>query len=255
MNINNSETKQNFPRFNYPIAHDPMLPVLKKTANIELNESNSEIDNAKIIIGFAHSVFSHNGDNTPSASDPLTILNEAKTGQSFRCVEYSVLAAGLLWANGVPARTIGLKTSDVETRKYGAGHVVIEFWSKQFNKWIMADVQTGLIPGFHHQPLSAFELSKKLKENENVDYIPVPGAKLSANSSYSGKPSYSEWIKEYLYFIDTPIHLTLNDEGRRLQQIAMLVPEGVKPPKKFQGMFEMNAVYTHNASDFYPNLS
>ncbi len=237
--------------FDYPIAHNPILAELKQITGIELDTSKDELENTKVIIGYVHKLFTHNGDNNPTASDPLTILKEAQAGQSFRCVEYSTLAAGLLWANGIPTRTVGLKTSDVETREYGAGHVVIEFWSKQFNKWVMSDVQAGIIPESEQLPLSAFELAQKVNRNKPVTYTPVAGARFSGIGEYSDRPSYTEWIKEYLYFIDTPVHLTLGNEDKRRQQIVMLVPLGAKPPVTFQGMFKMNALYTSSTKDFY----
>jgi hypothetical protein len=237
--------------FEYPIARDPKLLELQRLAHIELGLSNDELENVKEIIGYAHRLFTHNGDNIPTSADPLTILKEAKAGKSFRCVEYSTLAAGLLWANDIPARTIGIKTSDVETRQYGAGHVVIEFWSTQFSKWVMSDVQAGIIPISEEVPLSAYELAQKVNENDEIIYSPVIGARFSGNGSYDDQPSYTEWIKEYLCFIDTPIQLTLGNEDRRQQQIIMLVPDDKTPPKKFQGMFVMNALYTRNVSNFY----
>ncbi|MDB5164577.1 MAG: transglutaminase protein [Candidatus Saccharibacteria bacterium] len=247
----NVATKEVDFHFVYPSPNDIMLAKLKQVAGIEVDSISSELDNIKKIIGYAHSLFTHNGDNTPTSSDPLTILEEARAGQSFRCVEYSSLAAGLLWANGIPARTVGLKTSDVETREYGAGHVVIEFWSNEFSKWAMCDVQAGIIPQQENTPLSAFELIQRIDENDLVEYVPVNGSRFSGKGTYDDKPNYSEWIREYLYFVDTPVHLTLGNEDKRKQQIAMLVPLGVEPPKMFQGMFEMNAVYTHSVLDFY----
>src|SRR5690606_39006058 len=140
---------------------------------------------------------------------------------------------------------------DVETRQYGAGHVVIEFWSKQFNKWIMSDVQAGVIPMSEELPLSVHELAQKVNNDKPVTYIPVANANFSGVGEYDNKPSYTDWIAEYLYFIDTPTNLTLGNEDRRKQQIAMLVPVGVTPPNMFQAMFKMNAIYTESVSDFY----
>ncbi len=229
----NSDTKEIDLHFQYPAQNNPMLTELSGVASIETDPSKSELQNIKDIIGYAHGLFTHDGDNVPSSSDPLTILKEAQTGQSFRCVEYSTLAAGLLWANGVPARTVGLKTSDVETREYGAGHVVIEFWSNELDKWVMCDVQAGIIPQHEDTPLSAYELNQRLGQNGSVEYVPVTSSRFSTDKTYDEKPSYSEWIKEYLYFIDTPVHLTLGNEDKPEQQIAMLIPLGVKPPKMF----------------------
>ena len=240
--------------FQYPSPEDPMLIELKRIAGIELDSTKSELANIQDIIGYAHGLFTHDGDNNPSSSDPLTILQEAQAGQSFRCVEYSMLANGLLWANNIPSRTLGLKTRDVETRQYGAGHVVIEFWSKDLHKWVMSDVQTGIIPETKGTPLSAVELRQKLDEKKIVTYIPVTGARFSIDGGFDGKKNYSEWVHEYLYFIDTPIQLALTVNNAATQQIAMLVPDGVQEPRQFQGLFMMNALYTHNVSDFYPKM-
>ncbi len=250
----NIETAEKDIQFQYPNTNDTMLAKLKRSSGTQIDVSKSEVENVKDLTGYSHSLFTHNGDNVPSAADPLTILKEAKAGKSFRCVEYSTLAVGLLWANGIPARTIGLKTSDVETREYGAGHVVIEFWSGESQKWIMCDVQAGVIPEYEDRLLSAYELRQHLYNNKSVVYIPITGSRFSPTSKYSDKENYSEWISEYLYFIDTPVHLTLGNEDKPKQQIAMLVPIDIEPPRMFQGMFVMNVLYTHSVLDFYPNM-
>jgi hypothetical protein len=236
--------------FDYPIRNNPILAELKRLSGIEAEPAKSNLENAKDVIGYAHGLFTHDGENVPSSNDPLTILKEAQAGQSFRCVEYSALAAGLLWANGVPARTVGLKTKDVETRKYGAGHVVVEFWDSSHSKWIMSDVQAGIIPMNEDNPLSALELKKQLDDGKPVSYKLVANSKFQPGA-YDDKPSYSDWIREYLYFVDTPTSLTLGDEDRSKQQIVMLVPDDAQPPRVFQGLFEMNAIYTNSPQDFY----
>jgi hypothetical protein len=240
--------------FRYPSKDDPLLVELKRISGTLIDNKKNELENIKGIIGYAHSLFTHNGNNKPTSADPLTILREAKAGQSFRCVEYSMLANGLLWANGIASRTLGLKTSDVETRKHGAGHVVIEFWSNDLQKWVMSDVQAGIIPEAKGTPLSAVELRQVINMNQLAVYASVNSSRFSNGDVYSGKKNYSDWIQEYLYFIDTPINLILTVKDAAKQQIAMLVPEGVQEPKLFQGLFVMNAVYTHNVSDFYPVL-
>jgi hypothetical protein len=250
----NTKTAEIDLHFQYPIKNDPRLAKLKHTSGIKLDTTKDELNKTKDVIGYVHSLFTHDGDNVPSSADPLTILKEAKTGQSFRCVEYSTLATGLLWANGIPTRTIGLKTSDVEIREYGAGHVVIEFWSKDLNKWVMSDVQAGIIPEQNATPLSTYELSQVLDQGQSVTYVPVTNSRFSQDSTYDDKVNYSDWIKDYLYFIDTPVKLTLGNEDKRKQQIAMLIPIEAKPPIMFQRAFKMNAVYTHSVLDFYPKI-
>ena len=147
-------------KFKYPDPNDPVLANLKNSADIVLINNTNSFQMAKIIIGYCHNLFTHNGDNKPTKNDPLTILNEAKNGSQFRCVEYCLLAVGLLWAYKIPARIIGLKTRDVETRDYGAGHVVIEFWDNDQKKWVMCDVQWGCFPISNGKYLSALELKE-----------------------------------------------------------------------------------------------
>lgn len=247
----NTDTSEVNFGFKYPDISDPILSKLKNTAKIDLNSKDSELEKVKTITGYAHSLFTHSGDNTPSSYDPLTIIKEAQAGKSFRCAEYSLLATALLWAYAIPARPVGLKTSDVETRRYGAGHVVIEFWSSELRKWIMCDVQAGIFTQAGNVLLSAFELGQTISQKVTPEYMPVQHSRFSADDMFADITAYIAWIKEYLYFFDTPIQMTFADVDRQKQQIAMLVPLGVEPPKMFQGLFEMNAIYTHSVLDFY----
>ncbi len=232
--------------FRYPDTNNPILSKLRETAELKLDTNLSGLEKVRTILGYAHNLFTHNGDNQPPATDPLTILLEAQAGRQFRCVEYSILGAALLWAYGIPARTLGLKTRDVETREYGAGHVVVEHWSREYHKWIMCDVQVGVIPTSEETLLSAFELGEKIEQNLPVEYIPVEGSRFHGDIQ-----AYVQWVEEYLYFFDTMTTLTFDPIDQQKEEITMLVPLGVVPPKMFQGMFEMNAVYTNSIESFY----
>lgn len=254
MDTYNTNTTELEIKFWFPDVRDRMFSELRSLSNLELHPSASSLENAKDILGFTHNLFSHDGNNKPSATDPLTILIEAKAGQSFRCVEYSILATGLLWAYGIPARTLGLKTRDVETREYGAGHVVIEFWNSETKNWIMCDIQAGVIMGDSKSNFSAYELRAALDAGTKPEYTLITHSRFDSTEKYQDRYSYIEWIKQYLYFIDTPVHLSLGNEDRQAQQIVMLVPLNVRPPKIFQGMFKMNALYTHSIIDFYPPM-
>jgi hypothetical protein len=226
-----------------------LLELKNLTSDLDTTYS-SQLEKAMAICDYVHNLFTHNGDNEPSKIDPLTILNEARAGQSFRCVEYSLLATGLLWAHGIKARPIGLKTADVETREYGAGHVVIEFWCDELGKWVMCDVQAGIMPRLNGEYLSTYELMKAIESDQLVDYIFVDRSS-SQLGKYGDMPSYTDWIQYYLYFIDTPLVLDLKDQDLGTQQIVMLIPVGVNPPIMFQNWFEMNALYTTSATNFY----
>lgn len=234
-----------------PNPADQILEEIKKLAQIEIPSNASEIVRACLLIGYAHSLFTHSGNNLPSANDPLTILKEAQSGQSFRCVEYSLLASALLCAYDIPARLIGLKTSDVETREYGAGHVVIEFWSNDLQKWIMSDVQAGILLDTNSSLLSAFELGEAIHNSKPIGYSQVTWSRFKDSEPYDGHSTYANWIQEYLYFYDTPLEYDFKHKDRSKERIVMLVPEDATPPKMFQGIFAMNVQYTQSVLDFY----
>lgn len=238
--------------FQYPDMNDQIFSELKNITNIDFGIETNELEKVKIVIGYVHNLFSHDGNNIPSSFDPITIINEAKQGKSFRCVEYSYLTTALLWTYKIPARIVGLKTQDMSTREAGAGHVVVEFWSNEFEKWIMCDVQAGVILKSNNVFLSDFELGEKINQNENIEFVLVNNSRFSINSD---SRKYIDWIKEYLYFFDTPIKITfsekLTEEDRLKEQKAMLIPLEVEPPKVFQKIFPINAIYTHSILDFY----
>lgn len=248
----NTTDRENDFNFLYPNGVDAVISELKEIANLTVDPNTTDLEKALDILGYAHGLFIHNGDRQPSANDPVTIIKEAKAGKKFRCVEYSLLGCALLWAYGIPSRVVGLKTSDVETREYGAGHVVVEFWTSMGQKWAMCDVQGGIIPSSEGVPLSALGLGDKVNQKLQIDYVPVSASRFASDSSFTNMEAYIEWVKEYLYFYDTPIEVTFEDIDRQKQKIAMLVPIGVKPPVKFQNMFKVNATYTQSVLDFYP---
>lgn len=249
--VYDTETHGNALGFTYPSPNDPVLQQLRKSAAITLADESSEIVKASIIIGYVHTLFTHDGNSVPSVNDPLTILTEAKAGKSFRCVEYSVLAHAIMWAYGISARIMNLKTSDVETREYGAGHVVLEFWSEDLQKWIMSDVQAGIFPESDWLLLSAFELGQAVHAGKKIEYSGVMNTRFDTDQPYGDEPSYTDWIREYLYFYDTPLHQTFEHKDRSKERIVMLVPQDVTPPKRFQNLFDMNVQYTHSVQDFY----
>ena len=242
--------------YKYPNIDDPIFDNLRLITQVKLYSKPSNYDRAKAITGYVHNLFTHDGDAIPSSFDPITIINEAQEGKSFRCVEYSFLATTLLWAYDVPARMIGLKTKDVETREYGAGHVVIEFWDSDNNQWTMCDVQAGIIPVYQDKTLSAVALGQAYDRNHPVELSPLPESRFGSTPNFKDNESYMKWIHEYLYFFDTPIRTKLSYSGNEMkaEQRIMLVPIGVNPPEMFQNMFKMNMVYTHSTLDFYPVL-
>lgn len=239
-------------KFSYPYPQAAIFAELRDLTGIDLTGQSSDLEKVKTIAGYAHGLFDHDGDATPSAFDPVTIIQEAKAGKNFRCVEYGFLTTALLWAYGIPARVIGFMTSDVEIRDYGAGHVAAEFYSTEQKKWIMLDVQYGIMPTYKDVPLSAQELGQILDEGIEPTYELVNGSKFSAANDAR---TYDKWIHEYLYFFHVPLEIKFikgytQDESNAAERI-ILVPVGVVSPKVFQRVGKIKAQYTHSLIDFY----
>jgi hypothetical protein len=152
---------------------------------------------------------------------------------------------GLLNSIGIKTRRLALKTEDCETKEYGAGHVLVEAYLKERNKWILVDPQWNLIAVCDEILLHAVELQEKLRTGGKVEFK-------SFKSSYSG---YEEWIEPYLFYFS---HLFDNrvgeEEWKRSDgyEDLMLVPIGAKEPKVFQRYYPIEGTfYTNDIKLFY----
>ena len=99
-----------------------------------VSDAKNDTEKALRIVHWVHSQWQHNGSNKPQNGDAVSILAEAKDGKNFRCVEYGIVATACLNAAGLKARIVGLTTKDVETRQYGAGHVLLEVYLNDLQK-------------------------------------------------------------------------------------------------------------------------
>lgn len=237
--------------FSFPNIPDLYFETIRKQNPIAL-DSLSEIQSIKTIANYAHGLFQHDGNNQAENPDPLWIIEQARQGKKFRCVEYASIATALMWAYNIPARFIGLRTQDVETRESGAGHVVNEIWVPSLQKWIMVDVQENIIFKCKDQLLSCVELLNVLQEDQSLEILSCDNTKISSEQF----DSYIKWIRPYLFYFVTRTHLSFPLKtllGIPDEQI-MLIPIGAPHPNIFQGKIPIYSLYTNNLSDFYPTL-
>ena len=221
------------------------LNELKSLAQIDLPENTPILQKALRIAQFAHSAFTHNGSNQPSKSDPLTILQEAKSGAQFRCVEYSHLAAWLMRAYEIEARTVNIMMKDVATMEYGAGHVVVEFYEGLQHNWVMADIQAGVVAKSNGVLQSALELRETLNNSQIENFISQ--AFVAPSDMFGG--NYKQWLQPYVYFIDRPPALNF-EYSNDPEPHMILVPDGDSPPKFFQRTHKLDLVVV-TAEEFY----
>lgn len=233
--------------------NSPELQTIKSLYRLDsvAQLGDSEFEQILYLMNWTHSRWAHNGSNKPSKSNTLTILKEAETGKKFRCVEYGIVLKSVLACNGFKARTLGLKTKDVEVTASGAGHVLAEVWSDQYHKWLMLDAQFNLIPISDDIPLNAVEFQNAIAHNKNLELVDINGV-----VSNKRKKKFLNFITDYLYYFDFKFDqrevpydslFKVNDKT-----VLMLVPVGAKKPTKFQRKFDMNYLaYTTSLNDFY----
>jgi len=211
----------------------------------------SELDKVRILTHWTSTQWKHTSSNRPSKNDALTILEEVRQGKQFRCVEYSYVLCAALNAVGLKSRVLALKTKDVETREYGAGHVVVETYLTDLDKWIMADGQFNVIPTRDKVPLNAVELQKALSNGEKFTFVDNKGT-LKPKSS----KKYQSFINEYLYYFDISFDNRTEYDNERLKVKEkvklMLVPIGAKNPELFEVSSKIDyCLYSNSLTDFY----
>jgi hypothetical protein len=212
-----------------------------------IKDVQTDMDKTLKILNWVHNQWQHNGNNEPRKNDAISILEEAKEGKNFRCVEYGIVTAACLNSVGLKARKLALKTEDVETTEYGAGHVVTEVFLNDLGKWVFVDGQFDAMPVLNGVPLN--EVKKKKAIGENFDILEIK------TSSDTPKDFYTNWIYPYLFYFDIMFD---NREGIQDKQLIegknslMLVPLGTKCPTIFQIRNKIDyAKYTHSLKDFY----
>ena len=210
--------------------------------------ATNDTDKALRMMHWVHKQWKHDGSNEPKKSDAISILEEVKEGKRFRCVEYGIVTTAALNAIGLPARTMGLKMKDVETIESGAGHVLLEVFLPDLNKWVMLDAQFDAMPVLHNVPLNAVEFQQAIASN----YKALEIKSLSGTS----KAAYVNWVYPYLYYFDVRFDnregVDITRETVDSKASLMLVPYGAKLPKVFQVKYPMDRYkYTHSLPDFY----
>ena len=237
-------TQERYP-FVFATPDEPELRELRERYGLEslVEGGDSDLEKVRRICAWVHARWSHDGLNKPSSSDPLTILEEAGQGKSFRCVEYSVVIAACASALGLPGRILELKTGDAEMREAGAGHVASEVFLPDVKRWVFVDGQWNVIPMRGAQPLSAAEFRCALDTRASVtSFSTVPEVTVR---------DYLGWIDAYIFYLSAPL------DNRRFgvfdKAKLILRPLGAKKLTVFQRRLPVsNASYTYSVGAFYP---
>ena len=210
---------------------------------------DDQFEQVAALAGWVNSGWSHSSTNKPSSLNPLVILKEAEEGSSFRCVEYSVVMAGVAQAMDMPARVVGLKTRHAASARSGAGHVVAEVWLDDLEKWAVADPQFGYVFMSGGVPLNAVELGEALARGPgSVEVLSADGP-----VGWLRKTNSLLFIGPYLFHFDSfyDQRVFLPEEERRAKGGMMLVPDGAPDLKEANRQPLFNLDYTSVVDAFY----
>ncbi|ACR79945.1 transglutaminase-like domain-containing protein [Kosmotoga olearia] len=208
----------------------------------------SDYEKLKRLMKWVHDRWKHNGNNEPSREDPLTMLEEASTGKNFRCVEYAIVTAAVARSMSFPSRVLGLMRKDVETATSGAGHVAVEVWMDEYEKWVFLDPQWDVIPELDGIPLNVVEFQAAITDN---------GSRLKLiGSSGTEKGVYLKWIAPYLYYFNYRVDQRFfTEEEKKSGLKIMLIPKEATPPRVFQRRYPIGEyIGISNPKLFYPDM-
>ncbi len=247
---NNNVLNLNYEKLILPesIATDEYIQLKKYVkANIKF-KADQEPNIFFNLMQWVSNQWDHNGWNAaPDSLTSLDILTSAKTeGVQYRCVEYGKVLHDILLSFGYVARTVGLKSVNVDYGGAGMGHVATEVWSNKLQKWIFLDPQFNIYAAYQKEPLNIYEIYK-LKANGKFDKIKFvhPDTSLSQKED----ENYANFLKNYLGYVD--IAQNLNNTKYNL----ILKLEGKREYLTFQAFPMSNNIFTTNFKDLYFDLN
>lgn len=231
---------------------NPKLKKLKDEYKLKeiVSSSETEFDKFLLLLDWVYRQWEHGPTETPTKSDALTILKEAKEGKHFRCVEYSIVLAQCLCALGYPARTVRLRKKG-SSFGWGKGHVVTEVYSNQYDKWVLLDGQTNAYWKKDGLPLNAAEVRRYWLEGREVKFV--------GQCDWDYVKLKSFWIKYFyhLRFYPRNDFFSKESQGYKKHEYShyeLLYKENV-PELLFQGQPKRKTIFTHNYSICYPTLN
>ncbi|HMN75273.1 MAG TPA: transglutaminase-like domain-containing protein [Burkholderiaceae bacterium] len=238
-------------KFLFGDAASPYLTRLRSEFGLDgivsVASGEGDLERVRRVVHWASGLWEHDGGNVPARNDPLSILREAAEGKRFRCVEFSIVLAGALAALGYRSRTLSLMTADVETREFGAGHVVAEVQLPDCGTWVMLDAEFDAVPLVRQRPSNAVQLADALCFDP--DAVEILSMSVKAQADYVG------WIEPYLHYFSAA--LDNRYDVKRETGVVRVAPTGSSEPRVFQRVHPLPAatLFTHHPCVLYPALA
>lgn len=154
---------------------------------------------------FRHGTASRDYINT----NVLEMIDAAENGERFVCGDITKMLAQLIQAGGTQARLVGLRSAHSD-------HIVVEFWSRRYGKWVAVDPDYNVhYTNAEGIPLSVAELFESAQDTQRLKHVRrVAGT--SPNTLYNKKSRllelfykngfavyfYNRWVDQNLPRID-----------------------------------------------------
>ncbi len=232
-------------KYKWPDYNQPMMDSLREKYQLPriTKPADSEFSKIALLLDWVSHRWEHRGD-TCANGNALSILEAAEKGYRFCCGSYASVLQACLVASGYPARFVGLMRQG--GYQNGSGHGCVEFWSDQYQKWILLDAQNDAWWESGGTPLSAFEARRLFVDGKDGD-MTFRGQRQEFDYGKM-KP---EWIVYFfhLFYYDNP---KLNEDGA--DPGVELIDDKVTPELFAEGFPNTRAI-TNDYSEIYPLLN
>ena len=158
------------PDFLYVDLSHPYFEKIRKDKRVAHFYSNHTVpidfSDAVSLREYLRDLFPHGSQSKNNRNiNVLEMIDAAEKGEKFLCGNISRMLAQLIQAGGTQARTVGLSAAQ-------DGHVVVEFWSMRFNKWVIVDPDYNVhYTNVTGTPLSAIELYEMSQDSHKIKGI------------------------------------------------------------------------------------
>ncbi|MGE5672798.1 MAG: transglutaminase-like domain-containing protein [Mycobacterium leprae] len=184
---------------------------------------------------YVHRQLPSDGWHAAERLDAFTLLDQARAGIAYRCVEHSRLLCQVYQAFGLPARALGLRLI-TPNLGVGASHHVTEVWLTAENRWVIMDSQSDSHWEHAGRALGADELQQLVLTGRAAE---LHWAFASADDGDDAEPVLRHWAGYFaritcgadVAFLSRP--LQADRAGKPL--ISFLAPQAL-PQFQFQGI-------------------
>jgi len=202
-----------------------------------------ETDHTALLSSIAW-MYSHgNQDDEKNYSE---ILSKAKKEKIFAtCGTISNWSIQFLKEHGIKARIIAVLTLD-EWNSYDNGHILIEVFREELEKWVLYDIDNDVFFTNNGNPLSLLEFTKRVKENDyEINFIAKKND-IDTSNFLDKNNNYDYGFLIEARFLDEE---TRREWYKRVFQVPMIVDEGCS---YFFDKDNMNKILSY--SSFYRYL-